>query len=153
MGELTEMVAAWGVPVLIATAAMVCDICTGFGGAVKKGEVASGKMREGLWHKAGFYGLIILAALYEVAAAFMNLDVASAGIGVSLPELPAVGAVCVYVLGTEIVSVCENLIVINPALADAPFMRTLVTHDPGSADMTVAVEDFEECAVGAEGSE
>lgn len=153
MGELVEIATAWGLPVLVATVAMLGDIGTGFAGAVKAGEVASGKMREGLWHKAGFYGLIMLAALYEVAAALLNLDAAAAEIGVSLPELPAVAAVCVYVLGTEFVSICENLIVINPEIGEAPFLRSMVRHDPASADMTVSVEDIEDCAVGAEGSD
>lgn len=151
MGEIVDIATAWGLPVLIATVAMIGDIVTGFAGAVKTGEVASGKMREGLWHKAGFYGLIMLAALYEVAAALLNLDAAAAEIGVSLPELPAVAAVCVYVLGTEFVSICENLIVINPQVGEAPFLKTLVKHDPGAADMTVSIDDMDECVIGAEG--
>lgn len=151
MGEIVNIATAWGLPVLIATVAMLGDIGTGFAGAVKTGEVASGKMREGLWHKAGFYGLIMLAALYEVAATLLNLDAAAAEIGVSLPELPAVAAVCVYVLGTEFVSICENLIVINPQVGEAPFLKTLVKHDPGAADTTVSIDDMDECVIGAEG--
>lgn len=153
MEELIAIATAWGLPVLVAALAMLCDIGTGFAGAVKAGEVASGKMREGLWHKAGFFGLIMLAALYEVAAALLNLDAAAAEIGASLPELPAVAAVCVYVLGTEFVSICENLIVISPQVGEAPFLRSLVRHNPAAPDVTVGIEDMGECAVGAEGSE
>lgn len=144
--------AAWGPCAAVAVAVMVIDMVTGYGGAAKLKKVASGKMREGLWHKAGFCGLILLAAIYEVAAAVMNFELAAV-IGMAVPELPAVGAVCVYIVFTEVVSICENLIVLNPEIGNAPFMRTLVKHDPAAPDETVAVEELEEATAKIGGSE
>ncbi len=151
MEELLAMVVGWGIPMLAITAFMLFDVVTGFAGAYKKGEVASGKMREGLWHKAGFYGLAILAALYEIVAAFTNFEADMIDLGMTLPQAPLVGMVCAYVIGTELVSICENLIVFNPDIAKAPFLRNLIEHDPGAADMTVEIEDAE--TVSAGGSE
>lgn len=116
-------------PVAVAAAMMAFDVLTGFAAAAKSKAVESGKMREGLWHKAGFFGLIVLAFAYEVAAMWMNFEVADLGLGVSVPELPAVGAACVFVVATEIVSVCENLCVLNPDIARLPVVRSLKPHD------------------------
>ena len=89
---------------LIVTAlAMVLDVVTGVAGAVKSGTLMSGKMREGLWHKAGAY-------LFEFAAGVADLGIA----------IPATGAVCVWVIVTEAVSVVENLCVLNPQIAESP---------------------------------
>ena len=51
-------------PVAVAAAMMLIDIATGFAGAAKRGVIDSGALREGLWHKAGFCGLLVLAAVY-----------------------------------------------------------------------------------------
>jgi len=58
---MTEMLAMEWQPVAIAAVMMVLDVLTGFAGAAKSKAVESGKMREGLWHKAGFFGLVALA--------------------------------------------------------------------------------------------
>lgn len=136
-----EWTIAWQ-PIVVITALMVLDIITGFAGAVKDKVVASGKMREGLWHKAGFFGLVALAALYEVATAWLNLELA-ASMGIAAPELPAVDAVCVFIAVTEFVSIIENLRVINPSIASLPGISALKAHDPDAADMTVEVEEEE----------
>lgn len=128
-------------PVAVAALLMLLDIGSGFVGAFRVGEVDSAKMRDGLWHKAGFCGLILLAAVYEVAAAWIDFEVASLGFGVAVPELPAVGAVCVYIVVTELVSIIENLCVLNPDIERLPFVGRLKQHDPGAADLTVAIED------------
>lgn len=96
---------------LIVTAtSMALDVGTGIAGAAKTGSLQSGKMREGLWHKAGFVGLVALAYLLEYAAGV-------ADIGVSVP---AVSAVCVFVVVTEAVSIVENLCVLNPVIKESP---------------------------------
>lgn len=97
--------------VLIITAVMiVLDIVFGFAGAIKMKDVQSEKLRNGLWHKAGFVGLITLAFVIQYAAAHAELGF----------EMPSVMAVCVYVIVTEAVSVFENLCVLNPNLVDSP---------------------------------
>lgn len=97
--------------VLIITAIMiVLDIVVGFAGAIKQKDVQSEKLRNGLWHKAGFVGLIALAYVIEYTAQYAELGF----------EVPTVLAVCAYVIVTEIVSVFENLCVLNPNLVDSP---------------------------------
>lgn len=95
---------------IVTTLAMVLDVVTGVAGAVKSGTLMSGKMREGLWHKAGFCGLVAGAYLFEFAAGVADLGIA----------IPATGAVCVWVIVTEAVSVVENLCVLNPQIAESP---------------------------------
>lgn len=121
-------------PVAIAAVMMVLDIITGFAGAAKSKAVESGKMREGLWHKAGFFGLIALAFSYEVAALCINFEASSLNLGVSVPELPAVAASCLFIVATEIVSICENLCVLNPDIAKLPVIKSLGSRGPASAD-------------------
>ena len=115
-------------PIAVAAVMMVLDILTGFAGAAKDKAIESGKMREGLWHKAGFFGLIFLAAVWEVGSVWLNAE--AAGIGVTVPELPAVGAVCTFIVAIEIVSILETLCDLNPDIAALPVIRDLRPHDP-----------------------
>lgn len=128
-------------PIAIATVMMVIDIITGLAGAAKDRDINSGKMREGLWHKAGYFGLIALAAVYEVATVYINFEVAELGIGMTAPEIPAVTAVCAFVVLTEVVSIIENLCVLNPDIAKLPIVKTLAQRDPAAPDVTVGVID------------
>ncbi len=106
--------------VLLITCVMILlDVVLGFAGAVKRGDVESGKLREGLWHKAGYVGIIAVAYLIEYAAAYADLGF----------EVPTVAAVCAYVVLTETVSVVENLCVLNPALASSPLGVLLGKND------------------------
>lgn len=104
------------VPV-IAGVMMVLDVIAGFAGAIKYKDVQSNKLRDGLWHKAGFVGLIALAYVIQYAAVHADLGF----------EVPSVMAVCVYVIVTEIVSVFENLCVLNPTLVNSP-LGALFAH-------------------------
>lgn len=73
--------------VLIITAVMiVMDIVFGFAGVIKQGDVQSEKLRNGLWHKAGYVGLIALAFVIQYAAAHAELGF----------DVPSMMAVCVY---------------------------------------------------------
>lgn len=128
-------------PIAIATVMMVLDIISGLAGAAKESVIQSGKMREGLWHKAGYFGLIALAAVYEVATVYINFEVAELGIGMTAPEIPAVTAVCAFVVLTEVVSIVENLCVLNPDIAKLPVIKTLAHRDPATPDVTVGVID------------
>ena len=107
-------------PVAVAAAMMLIDIATGFAGAAKRGVIDSGALREGLWHKAGFCGLLVL-----------------------------VGIMCAYIVLTEVVSVMENLCVLNPDIADLPFVGRLGVHNPAAPDVTVGMDDMGECAEGS----
>lgn len=151
---MDALLANWQ-PAVMAVLMMAMDMLTGFAGALKAGEVMSGKMREGLWHKVGFMGLILLTILYEYAMRAINAAMEAAGAADTLvmPELPAVAVVCGIVVLIEVVSILENLVALNPAIGRLPFVDRLKSHDPAAPDMTVGVEGAEDCAVGAEGSE
>lgn len=126
-------------PIAVAAVMMVLDIATGFAGAAMTKAVESGKMREGIWHKAGFFGLIALAAVWELGSVWLNLE--AADVGVAVPELPAVGAVCTFVVAIEVVSILENLCVLNPDIAALPVIRNLKPHDPERPSIVVEVEE------------
>ena len=60
--------------ILLVTGVMiVMDIAFGFAGAVKQKDIQSEKLRSGLWHKAGFIGLIVLAYVIQYAAGRVDL--------------------------------------------------------------------------------
>ena len=88
--------------------------------------------------------------LCEAAVVWIDFEAARAGFAISMPEIPAVGIMCAYIVLTEVVSVMENLCVLNPDIADLPFVGRLGVHDPGAPDVTVGVEDMDECAKGSE---
>ena len=117
------------------------DIITGFGGAAKEGVIQSGKMREGLWHKAGFLGLVVLAVIWEVVVLWINFDAALKGAGTIVPEFPAVSVVCAFIALIELISIIENLCVLNPHIATLPFIKQLKAHDPSAPDISVEIED------------
>ncbi len=96
--------------IIVAAIMMVLDVVFGFAGAVCQKDIQSEKLRNGLWHKAGFVGLIVLAYVIEYTAQYADLGF----------DVPTVLAVCIYVIVTEIVSVFENLCVLNPHLVESP---------------------------------
>lgn len=152
---MDALLANWQ-PAFMAILMMAMDMLTGFAGALKTGEVMSGKMREGLWHKAGFIALILLTVLYECAVDVINAAMESVGGSDALvmPTLPAVAVVCGIVVLIEMVSIMENLIVLNPTIGRLPFIDRLKSNDPAApAAAGLGIDDLEECAVGAEGSE
>lgn len=63
------------------------------------GKLDSSKLRQGLYHKATYIIIIALATALEAYSEALNL-----GLGV-----PLVLCVCLYVIGTEIVSIIENV--------------------------------------------
>lgn len=125
-------------PILVVAMMMVLDIASGFAGAAKEGVIESGKMREGLWHKAGFIGLVLLAVVWEVAVLWVNFDAVSKGAGVIIPELPTVAAVCAFIVFIELVSIVENLCILNPHIAELPFIKQLKGRESGIEDETAA---------------
>lgn len=97
--------------VLIITLVLIlADLISGFVGAIKEKDVQSEKLRQGLWHKAGFIGLIALAYIIEYASMRLELGF----------EVPTVLAVCIYIIITEAISIFENLYVLNPDIAKSP---------------------------------
>lgn len=121
---------------VITLLAMVLDVATGFAGAVKCGSVQSGRMREGLWHKAGFVGMIAMAYLLEFGARVVDLGI----------SIPAVSAVCVFVVLTEAASIMENLCVLNPTVAASPLGSVFGRSGEGELQKTVGEGGFQGAA-------
>lgn len=121
---------------LIVTAlAIAIDVVTGFAGAVKTGTVISSKMREGLWHKAGFAGLIVTAFLLEYLCAhipYTGVEVAYIqDICAALASIPLVLSACLWVIVTEAVSIMENLCTLNHDIAQSPIGRIFAALEDG----------------------
>lgn len=114
--------------VMIALALMGLDILLGLAGAVKNKDVQSSKMREGLWHKAGSVGLIVLAYVLDVAVDHVDLGVI----------FPGVVIVCAYIILMEVGSCLENLVVLNPELRNNPIMKVFATREDEDSHNTPA---------------
>lgn len=126
-------------PIAVAAAMELLDVITGFSGAAKSKKICSGAMRQGLWHKAGFFLMIAFAAVWEIGTVWLNVEVS--GIGVVMPDIPAVGAVCTFIVATEAVSILANLCELNPDIAQLPVIKNLAPHTSEKPDMTVEIEE------------
>ena len=114
--------------VTIALVLMGMDILLGLAGAVKDHSVQSSRMRDGLWHKCGSIGLIVLAYVLEVAVDHVDLGVV----------FPGVLVVCAYIILMEVVSCLENLVVLNPKLKHNPVMQVFATKEADESHNTPA---------------
>lgn len=88
---------------------IVADIVFGFAAAVKNKCVESEKMREGLWHKSGFVGIVLVSMLCEYGCTYLDLGF----------DVPLTIPVCCFVCWTELVSIYENLCKLSPELANS----------------------------------
>lgn len=95
---------------LITLILIILDLLSGFLAAIHQKNVNSTKLRDGLWHKSGFIGLIVLAYIVEYAAQKADLGF----------DVPTVLAVCIYIIVTECVSIFENLCILNPKIVNSP---------------------------------
>lgn len=114
--------------VTIALVLMGMDILLGLAGAVKDHSVQSSRMRDGLWHKCGSIGLIVLAYVLEVAVDHVDLGVV----------FPGVLVVCAYIILMEVVSCLENVVVLNPKLKHNPVMQVFATKEDDESHNTPA---------------
>ena len=108
---------------------IIFDILTGIAGGIKKKALNSTALREGLWHKSGFIGLILLAYILEVASLYIDLGF----------EIPSIVVTCVYIIIAECVSIFENLCILNPEITNSP-LGQIFEH----AHRIEAAEELEE---------
>lgn len=95
---------------------VVLDLVSGVAAAYARREVESPKLREGLWHKAGYIFVLFCSILVEWA---MNEGM---DLGFSLP---LVMPVCCWISLMEMVSILENSAKINPELSNVPGFERL----------------------------
>lgn len=92
---------------------IVMDYLTGLAKSVVNKDIDSTKMRDGLWHKATYVAVIVLAEIIEHGQEAVDLGF----------TVPLIVPTCVYIVLTETASILENLSQINPKLADSPVMQ------------------------------
>lgn len=89
------------------------DMVSGLIAAIKTGDLQSSKMRDGLFKKLGFILCYVLAILVDTYGAEI-------GFAINVKILPAI---VLYAVGTEIVSVLENVGKINADLLSDTLRR------------------------------
>lgn len=99
-----------------ALAFILLDIITGICKGAATHTLSSQIMREGFWHKLAVIFALCIAACIDAAA----------GAGLDLGfEVPVFEAVCGYVVIMELLSILENISVINPELAGSAIFKLL----------------------------
>lgn len=89
------------------------DILTGFVAAVRNRDIKSGKLRDGLFKKTGF-------VLCYFVAWLMDTHGSAIGLSLGVDVLPVV---VLYACTTELVSVLENITIINPDILPEKLME------------------------------
>lgn len=107
------------VAIILVFILIVLDIVSGIAAAFVNKTIDSSEMRRGLWHKASYILVILLASALEWAVSVGGPDL---GIGI---DLPIVVPTCIYLGLTEISSIGENLAQIDPSLRSAPVFSVL----------------------------
>lgn len=105
-----------GVAAVVCLCFIVADYASGVAKAVHAKELDSTKMREGLWHKGGFIGAMVLGYGCQELVNFGFLPDSFSAV---------FGGVCVWVTVTEAISIFENLCHISPELAESPLAALL----------------------------
>lgn len=112
---------AWAIWVTVAF--IVLDVVSGIAKGAKQGQLSSSKMREGIWHKAGYVLIIALAVLIEVGSKHIDLGF----------TVPLVVPACVYIILSEVMSIFENATVLNPEIGGSGLSKLFnVGKDGGS---------------------
>ena len=109
--------------IVVALMLVVLDVVVGFTNAVAHSEVSSSKMRSGLWHKLGSAFLMVAAGLID-GALLGGIDLGF--------KSPVMTVVCLYIAVMELVSILENIVKLNPELADNPLVGRLTARKEGA---------------------
>lgn len=102
-------------PLLWLLLLVIVDFITGLIGHTMREGFSSSKVREGLAHKFTYVVALVLCLILERIMDYCDLPMVYAGALYSLTY--------VWIIVTETGSILENLVLINPDLADNSFMR------------------------------
>lgn len=102
-------------PLLWLLLLVIVDFITGLVGHTIRDGFSSSKVREGLAHKFTYVAALVLCLILEKIMEYYDLPMVYAGALYSLTY--------VWIAVTETGSILENLVLINPDLADNSFMR------------------------------
>lgn len=92
---------------------ILLDYITGIVAGTLTDGFSSGKMREGLWHKASYVCVIALSVMLDASCNLLDLGISLGGLTIG---------VCSWIGITEVGSILENLVKINPELGNNAFM-------------------------------
>lgn len=92
---------------------VLIDYITGVVNAIIHGELSSKRMREGLGHKFAYLAVLCVALIVEYGSDYINLGI----------ELPVFIPVCAGICLTEITSIIENCVKINPELSSSNILN------------------------------
>ena len=92
---------------------VLIDYVTGVINAIMQEELSSKRMREGLGHKFTYLAVICVALIIEYGSDYINLGI----------ELPVFIPVCTGICLTEITSIIENCVKINPELSSSNILN------------------------------
>lgn len=106
--------------IAIAMSLNALDLVTGLIGALRKKDLKSYRLRDGLFKKVGFIFCYLLAWMIDQYGYVI-------GFQIGIPILPVV---VLYAATTEIVSILENIHEINPDLLPSKLMELF--HIEGS---------------------
>ena len=112
------------VAIILVFILIVLDVISGLVSALMNKTIDSSVMRRGLWHKASYIVVIILAIALEWA-----VSVGGPSLGIGL-DLPIIVPTCIYLGLTEISSIGDNLSQIDPSLRSAPVFSVLGRVNP-----------------------
>ena len=104
---------------IIVGVAIALDVITGISQAAYNNCLSSVKMRNGVYHKLSYVFAIALAGLIEYASAYIELGF----------DLPLVIPVVIYIVLTEVISIFENICLINPELKNSPLFKLLARKE------------------------
>lgn len=107
--------ADYGICLIAVCAAIVFDVVSGLIKAFALDKVSTTCMRRGLFNKAALLLVVLLAIACDWSTYYIDLGFVLAG-------TLATGVTAIIVL-MEIMSVLENVVEINPQLADSGIMR------------------------------
>ena len=111
------MIVEWSIVILVV--AFIClDIITGLLKAIYEKNLESECIRKGLIHKLGEILAVAVAFLIEYSqTVILSINF----------NIPIVKGVCIYIILMEILSVLENICVINPQLRKvfSPYLKKL----------------------------
>ena len=103
---------------------VLIDYVTGVINAVMHGKLSSKKMREGLGHKFTYLAVICVALIVEYGSDYINLGI----------ELPVFIPVCAGICLTEITSIVENCVKINPELSSSNILNIFNINEKENND-------------------
>lgn len=115
----------WHVYVLI-FALIVIDYVLGVIGAVINKTFSSSVMRQGLVNKFTYLVAIIIAEIIALLSGYLDL-------GFNFADA-IVGLVCVWISLTEIGSILENIVKINPKMGEDGFLKIFSSSQTSRKD-------------------